>query len=360
MLELLSETKVGSSAAARKQNHTVRIQAGALDESEVRDGSIVLRGRIAAASLHRLLVDHEYQRPLGVRPEIDAAIRAGCVLPDVVLGCRGSDYSREGDDFLLKDQTYIIDGWQRIGTARAILEQIPHLEIRIGCLVHFGTTQEFEAALFTDLNKGQKRVASNLHLRNLRTKSNALLTLYGLSNNDQKFPIAGRVCWAQNMARQDLVTAVHMAKATQYLHGHIVGISGQRAEELASKLDELGDKITLQAIRFNVSAFFNLIEECWGLRKIEYRSAAPQVKGQFLNVLARLLSRHRVFWSADDRLLKVDSATKSRLRSFPIQDPQIRQLAGSSGAAKEILYETLLAHINKGRRDHRLKARDDE
>jgi hypothetical protein len=357
MLSDLKAPSIAVSCAAPRQHSVVRIQAAALDESEISGGSVVLRGRVASASLHRLLVDREYQRALGDRPDLDEAIRAGNVLPDVVLGCRGFDYDEDGADFLLKEPTFIIDGWQRIGTARKILDQIPHLEIRIGCLVHFGTDQKFEREQFTKLNRGQKKVKSNHHLRNLRQESPGLLTLYGLSHNERGFPLRGRVCWEQNMARHHLITAMHLMKAAQYLHSHHVGISGMNCEELAKSVDLIAQKVGLQTLRHNMSTFFSIVDEAWGVSNIEYRSSAPHMKGQFLNVLARLFSRHPVFWANDDKILKLDASTRSKLQSFQIRDPQVVQLAGSSGASKEILYQVLLNHINSGRREHRLVER---
>lgn len=338
----------------------VRIQCGALDESELRGGTVVLRGRVATASLHRLIVDTEYQRGLENRPDIYEALRAGDVLPDVVLGCRGANYRMDGDDFILTDPTFIIDGSQRIGTARVLLEAIPDIELRMGCLVHFGTTQEFERDLFTALNRGQKKVNPNLHLRNHRTKSTAILTLFGLTENDKNFPLLGRVCWEQSMRRGvHLITAATMAKTINYLHAHHSGISGMDVESLATSLDAAAAKIGLQSLRQNTATFFQLIEDCWGIRTIEYRASAPQIKGAFMVMLARFLSRHRNFWAGEgERLLKVDPATRSKLRSFPIQDPQIVQLSGSGGTARELLYAIILSHVNKGRREHRLVERE--
>jgi hypothetical protein len=84
------------------------------------------------------------------------------------------------------------------------------------------------------------------------------------------------------------------------------------------------------------------------------------MRGTFLSVLAKLLSDHHDFWTGDDdKRLFVEAPLKRKIAQFPISDPEVRHLAGSSGKAREILYLMLRDHINSGKRTKHLKARSE-
>ncbi len=334
----------------------VRIERASLDESAVTPGSIVLRGRLAPSTLRFLKVDKEYQRGLEERPDIFQAIKGGHVLPDVDIGIRGQDYFCEGDDFIIRSPCFLIDGWQRVGNALRMMELVPDTEIRLGALLHFGTTQAWEAARFTALNNNSKRVSPSLHMRNLRDQNMAVLTLYGLSENERNSPLLGRVCWEQNMRREHLLPALLFTKACLNLHSHRVGLTGVRVGDIAGGLDAARN-VSLPRFRHNCLTLFQTIEECFGISSIEYKRAATHLRGSFLISLARMLSRHTNFWEADDATLHVDSSWRRTLARFPIADPQVVQLAGSGGPAREILYEILVKHMNSGKRGNRLEPR---
>lgn len=154
----------------------VRIINGALDESETSCGGLVLNGRIDAATLRFLKVD-TYQRPLGDRSDIYKALKDGLVVPNIEIGVRGQDFACEGDDFIIKSPAYIIDGWQRVGTALKILDHIPSHPVRIFGSLHFGSDEIWERHRFNALNKNVRRVSPNLHLKNMRdTKVSASMT----------------------------------------------------------------------------------------------------------------------------------------------------------------------------------------
>ena len=336
----------------------VRIENGSLDESLASPGDIVLRGRVSPATLRFLHVDMEYQRGLDDRAEIFQALKEGCVVPDIDIGVRGQDYYCDGDDFVIRSPCYIIDGWQRVGTALRLLELVPDAEIRIGALLHFGTTQAWEAARFTALNNNSKRVSPSLHLRNLREQNPAVLTLYGLSENDGSSPLRGRVCWEQNMRREHLLPALQLAKTCLYLHRHVAPHNGVRAEAIAGGLQTAAARVGLRNFRQNCLTFFHVLEECFGVTSIEYKRAAPQIRGSFLLNLARLFSRHENFWDDAGLLLCVDSSWRRTLARFPMSDPHVVQLAGSGGPAMEILYDLMVKHMNSGKRTNRLIPRE--
>lgn len=335
----------------------VRIINGALDESEGSSSSLILNGRLDPATLHFLKVD-EYQRALGDRADIFNALKEGRVVPNVEIGVRGQDFGTHGDDFIINSPAYIIDGWQRVGTALRLLQLVPHQQIRIFASIHFDTTLEWERHRFTELNKNVKRISPNLHLRNMRDTNSAILKLYSLSTSDRSFPLYKKVSWQQNAQRGELVSAMTLALASRELHGHRGSLHGRTVELVSFALNRIVAGVTLPTFQRNIFTFFSLIDECWPLAAIEYRAKAPQIKASFMYQVARLLSQHPGFWEHNDNTLVIGVDDRRKLAKFPINDPQVVQLAGSAGAASRILYQLLVDHMNSGRRTQRLRARD--
>lgn len=339
----------------------VRIINGALDDDPSSPASIVLQGRIDPNTLRFLKVDNEYQRPLGDRADIFDALREGKVVPNIEIGVRGQDFEVDGNDVVIKSSCYIIDGWQRVGNALRLLELIPHQPIRLFASVHFGTDQIWERHRFNALNKNIKKVSPNLHMRNMRDTNEAVLTLYGLSNNDKTFPLFKKVCWSQNMQRGHLVSALVLAQAAMFLHGHQGGLAQGAVESVSRSLKRTVDAISLPVFRKNVSTFFSVVNECWPLNVIEYTRSAPQIKSTFLYELGRVLSRHPVFWDDPGHALFIGADDKRKLAKFPINDPQVSALASATGKARNILYQLIVDHMNSGRRqENRLVSRFDQ
>lgn len=335
----------------------VRIINGQLDEDPSSPHAIVMHGRIDPATLRFLKVDDDYQRPLGNRPDIWEALKEGTVLPAIELGVRGLDYRCDGDDFVISDPVYIIDGWQRVGTAMSLLDSLPQTPIRIFATIHFGTDDKWERHRFTDLNKNIKKVSPNLHLRNMRDSNDAILTLYGLSHNDRTFPLFERVQWSQNMLRGELISALVLGKVAMTLHAHATAIHSSSTQGIAAANARAAQTVSLNCYRRNVSTFFKIVDECWGIRNIEFRHGAPQIKVSFLICLARLFSSHVDFWDTDGRQFSVPADIRSKLRSFSVRDPQIASLAGSGGTATKLLFQMMVNHVNSGKRTRHLQPR---
>lgn len=334
----------------------IRIINGALDEDENSTSGLILNGRLDPYTLHFLKVD-EYQRALGDRPDIYTALKEGRVVPNIEVGIRGQDFTTEGDDYIIRSPAFIIDGWQRIGTARRLLEAIPDHPIRIFASIHFGTSPEWERHRFTELNKNVKRISPNLHLRNMRDQNSAVLKLYNISTTDRSFALYKKISWQQNAQRGELMSALTFAKTVAYLHSHRANILGSSVERVSEGLARVQQAVTPATFQRNVYAFFNLIDTCWPMSGIEYRQQAPQIKATFLTELARLLSRHVTFWEHNDNTLAISADDRRKLAKFPLNDPQVMQLAGTGGAARQILYRLLVDHMNSGRRTQRLRDR---
>lgn len=357
MLKQLSEKIETEVALDTRVDPVVRVINGALDENPDSSAGIVLNGRLDPATLHRLKVDSEYQRPLGDRPDIFEALKNGTIVPNIDIGVRGQDFDVDGDDFLIRSPAYIIDGWQRVGTARKLLEMIPEHPIRIFATVHFGTDAIWERHRFTELNKNVKKVSPSLHLRNMRDSNEAVLTLYGLSTNARDFALYHKVSWSQNMTRGELIPALLFAKVALRLHAHQTSLGGVTADAVSANLARAAKNLSLANFRKNVVTFFEVIDDCWGLRSIEFRHGAPQLKTQFLGQVARLFSGHLDFWDTNDRIFFVPADTRRKLAKFSIQDPHVRNLCGAGGPAGNILYEMLCTHVDSGKRTGRMRPR---
>lgn len=332
--------------------------------NELPSGEIVAHGWLDIDSMKALLVD-DYQREVlgaeasGKKSSLRRAIETGAHLPDIVIGMRGENYevSRGSSAMTLLDKCYIIDGLQRISALLFDSERNPDgaKNLRIGAEVRFNTTKDTEKDLFLTLNTSRIPVSPNVILRGLRDKHPGILTLYGLSHSDAKFALYRRVCWNQRMARSDLVTALMVAKVAGALHTTSGAVRSERAVPLASQIDEKAKKIGLSIFRRNVVAFFEVVDECFGIRNVTFKAVSPQLKTNFLLALAKVFASYEDFWDGD--ALHLDATTKKKLALFPINDPEIVRLAGSGTMTLPMLVQYLVEHLDKGKKLHRLKKR---
>lgn len=341
-------------------NNPVKLFNAALDDAEDSPAGVVLRGALDLGSLHHLLRD-DYQReaqPLTSQWRIIDALKTGSRLPDVDLGMRGEEFTTREGSFFLKDPVYIIDGIQRISTIIHFLSMNPGAVVRIGATVHLNTTKEWERERFHKLNNWRNKLSPNILLRNMRENNPGILMLYGISMNDKVFPLHHRVSWSQRMTKGELITALTFAKTIAFLHSHKVSSARNNVEEIGVGLQKLVEVVGIQALRENIRTFFDLIDSCWGIKSVQYKEGAIYMRGQFLHVLARLLSDHRDFWqdNAEKRLF-ISADLRRKIAQFPIHDPEVARLAGSSGSARQILYMLLRDHINKGKTTKRLTPR---
>lgn len=226
-------------------------------------------------------------------------------------------------------------------------------------MIRFDTTEAYERERFVTLNGSSRvKVSANIMIRNMRSEHPAVLMLYGLTHNDKSFVLQDRVAWGQNMARGELLPAFAFSKIVGRLHSHKIPARQNRLDLVVAALDRGVETFGVQVMRDNIRAFFDLVDECWGIRRIHYRDGAPYMKATFLTVLAQFISDHHDFWKApEERRLFVEADLRRKLAKFPMDDPQVGQLSGASGKAAEILYILLQSHINSGKRTRRLTSR---
>lgn len=336
---------------------TVRKERDMLDVLRVLNGALdtegeftVLRGRIDPATLDALQVD-DYQReilPASTIEEIVAGFRKndGSV-PDLDLGMRGARYDESGGTFVLHDPVFVIDGLQRVTAAKRYRDEggTPVL----GATVHFNTSYAWELDRFSTLNADRTKLSPNVLLRNTRGKYAAVDLLYAMSMSDPQLAMRDRVCWQQRKQRAHLITAVTFVRTINLLHLYLrPGIGGTTVDEVARGSQRLLDQIGRNTLRDNVRAFFQLVEDCWGIKTVTYSDTAPHIRYTFLHTLARVLDNHERFWREKKLFVEIDLVRK--LKAFKIYDPTVQQLSGSSGQAANYLYSLIVEHLNKGRR----------
>jgi hypothetical protein len=337
------------------ETQKIRILNPSIDDYH---NTVVIRGILDNDDLGNLKTDY-YQRellPSSSRKHIREAIISGARLPDVILGMRGDEFELDKKILYLVNPVFIIDGQQRIKTLIEMLEDAR--KIRLGATIHLNTIPDFERDLFQKLNQYQKQVSPNILLRNTKEDHPVIATMYGLTHTDKNFPLYDRICWSQNMKRNDLLSAATFLHIILHLHAHLAPGRATGVHYAVTNSDVLVKRIGLPAIRANIKTFFDLIETCWGIKRIHIKGGAPYMRRTFLEILGRLFSDHTDFWSGDkEQRLEIPYALRKKLTSFPISDPEIMRLAAASGASRITLYSHFINHINSSKRTHRLTSR---
>jgi hypothetical protein len=328
----------------------IKITKAALDDW---GSNIILRGVIDPASLATLKVD-SYQR--GVQPksyirQIMKGFGNSGGVPDIELGMRGHSFTEADGDFFLHDATYVIDGLQRRTAALEVLKG--GIQPKLGVMIHFDTTVEWETERFELLNRNRTKVSSSVLIRNLAQKNPAIKMLFELGM-DSSFALHNRICWDQRMKRGQIIYGQVVLKTMARLHRRFgQGLASSRYAEVSAAMEKLMMKVGRTTLRDNVIRFWELLDEAFNLRGVEIASAAPHIKGGFLKVLARVLADHQDFW--DDSRLVISSDLRRKIGQFAINDPSMSRLCGASGQALNELYYHFVEHINSGKRTRRLK-----
>jgi len=338
----------------------VKILKPSLDDDK---RQAVLRGIVSPGTLDSLRIDANYQRE-GLsshgRRAIVRAFETRGKLPDIVLGMRGDRFQIDDDgSVILIDPVYIIDGQQRRNTALEYINKFPDEPVRLGATVHFNTDVGWERNLFHDLNLHQTKVSPNIILRNIKEESPLLATIYGLTSSDRDFALYGRVCWSHNMARGELISALSFVRLSLALHAHLAAVLRTSVKEIPSACNNLTKAVGLPMARANVKEFWGVVDECWGLRSVQYKERITHLRTTFLDALIRTFSGHLDFWEGEGgRRLVVPTDLRRKLMKFPINDPEVMRLSGSGGQAREMLRMLMIQHVNSGKRTRRLTPRD--
>jgi len=330
---------------------SVKIINGALAEN---GHDIVLRGEVDPKSLNELKVD-DYQRevlPIAQITKLLKAFETGGRVPDIELGMRGQRYTERDGAFYLPDDIFIIDGLQRTSAARFFMQKggVP----RVGCIVHFDTTKDWERERFRILNVDRNKLSPNVLARNMCESNEAIDMLHRLTF-DSDFSMKNRICWTQRMQRDHLLSAMAYLKIVGFLHGHLGGVLHMSLSHLAPGLQKVQRRITRQTLRKNVVTFFDVVDQAWGVRCITFKEGAVHMRLTFLQCVAMLFSRHTNFWRGEQLVVETDIVKKLKL--FNTADPTVSRVSGGSGKARDLLLHLMLAHVNSGKRTRRLELR---
>lgn len=340
---------------------SIKIITGALHEDA--QGNIQLRGVISPESLAELKVG-SYQREILSHTKIEAlsaAIEKGKV-PDIELGVRGADYTNRDNTYYIKADTYIIDGLQRVTAAGHLMRTVKDAHPELGAKLHFNSTEQWERQQFRILNAERTKLSPNVLLRNYAPDSAVIHMIYGLSK-DPTFVLGHKITWTQYMRKNELITGVTFTKVIGFLHSFVLpGLQSlSNVGNMVEKEDKLMHITGRETLRENTKTFFNIIDQCWGIKQIAFRESAQVLRFNFLSSLATLLAMHPVFWRGDNGYrLFMDKDNIRKLAGFPISDPTISTLisTGTRGAGMKMLLNMMIDHINSGRRKNRLRTRD--
>jgi hypothetical protein len=119
-------------------------------------------------------------------------------------------------------------------------------------------------------------------------------------------------------------------------------------EELGAALglDPVADRHTIQV------AIRRAAQE---LEETDKRAVEPVTNVGYRVV--EVTERLRLARQHQRKAVRALSRGKSKLAKFPVTDPQIVNLAGSSGTSREMLYMLMVNHVNSGKRTRHLKPR---
>jgi hypothetical protein len=317
--------------------NVITIHGGALDELE--DGTIILRGVVDAGSIKDLRID-EYQREYlemyQIREKMNALAVGAC--PDIDLGMRGGNYTDKNGTFELSDPVYVIDGQQRCGWAKEMMEkgEDPHL----GATIHFNTTREWEEARFYDLNQARLRVSSNVLMRNKARTNQGLKILLEVSL-DPAFVLRNRICWNQKKNAEQLLTAATYIKVVARLHAGVAPGMINQLHHLGLALERFAGA-NRAALRNNTLTYFKTIHESWGL-DVSKKTHSPQTSNSFLMALSRVLAEDGNCWK--NNMFVPSDKMRKRLKVFNPFDPHVRQLCFGHGQASKVLYQYMIEQI---------------
>ena len=320
----------------------------------------VIRGELEPETLGQLQYDW-YQRgqvnPKKIRQLMDSIEKNSDNIPDLTLGMRGKSYEITNDGgVILSDPTFLIDGLQRWTASMFLLERTPPVLPYLGVKAFLPTDIDFELAMFRDLNAYRTSMSASVLLRNEKEYSKVAATLWGLSG-DQQFALAQRVGWNQQIDTTlggHLLRGIVLLDVMFRLHSHIPTITYTRGNVVKRvwALEKGIDAVGLQQARENLTRFFDIVDECWGIRGAQIKYNETFLTSGWLQTLAKLFSNHREFWR--DLEFNVPASHMRDLKRIRWTDPKLEQLARGNATAHDHLMTAFLDIMNKGKSTGRL------
>ena len=195
-------------------------------------------------------------------------------------------------------------------------------------------------------------VSANVLLRNSTDESSSVAALMAMSQNDKDFVLRNKICWNQRKGRGELMNALSVLKVVGFLHSHFGPGRSQRYNELMRATDKTMEIVGPHTWRANVRAYFDFLDQAFGVKSIRYVDLSAHIKFGFMRTLAQVFADHKSFWT--DTKLAIDPRDAQKMRMFPINDPGILALIGTGSGVNPLLYQRIVAHLNSGRRTTRM------
>jgi hypothetical protein len=304
-------------------------------------GHIILRGKIDQNDIRLLKIDW-YQRQQGFADkqikELCEKLFNGKKLADIVVGMRGHRYDLRGNDAVLHDPLYVIDGVQRQYAAMVAMRTRPDLKISLGIKVYFDTNDDIENEMFCEMNSTQQRMAATVLVRDRYKVSSTINVLFGLNTN-RDFALKDMVGWDQKNAQGQYLSGFGLCRVTGALFMHKGAKSGGKAYDLLAALDRACEKVSPDVLRDSVIRFFDVIDAAWRVRGAPKKPACLSLK--FLVVLAQLFSRYDAFWDGDEFFMP--AKYQKKLAKFDVAKikSQVDYLVQKQEDAKDVVFEVL-------------------
>ena len=148
------------------------------------------------------------------------------------------------------------------------------------------------------------------------------------------------------------MNALTVLKIIGALHSHFGPGRSPRYYHLMKSTDKTMVTVGPNTWRANVRAFFEFLDQAFGVKTIKYADLSAHIRFGFLRTLAQVFADHKSFWI--DTKLTIDPRDFQKMRAFPINDPGVVALIGGSSSVNPILYQKIVAHLNSGRRTTRM------
>jgi hypothetical protein len=318
---------------------------------------VVIRGELEPETLLGLQYDW-YQRgkvnAKKIREMMDGIEKSAENFPDLTIGMRGVAHDITNSEVILHDPTYIIDGLQRWTASVMLMEKgvLPYM----GCKVFLASDIDFELRMFRDLNSKRTSMSASVLLRNEKEYSRVAATLWGLAR-DPRFALCNRVAWDQQVDKTlngHLMRGVTLLDVVFILHSHVPTVTFQRGPVVKRlyALEKYIDAVGLQQVRENLTTFFDVVDEAWGIRNSQIKYNETFLTPGWLQTLAKLFSDHREFWR--DTELSVSASLMRDLKRIRWTDQNLEMMARGNATAQEHLKSAFLDIINKGKSTGRL------
>ncbi|HET9412278.1 MAG TPA: hypothetical protein VFO38_05585 [Candidatus Saccharimonadales bacterium] len=330
--------------------------------SEAPDGTQIVRGALTLDSI-KCIKEADYQRERGPVTSIDewkSSYRKGLV-PDIFLGARGKKLDVVDGLCVIKAKVYVVDGLQRMTALEELMldavQNGGECDFYLGCAIRLGTNEALERTMFDLYNFNRKQVNANVRLRNMAVKVPLLYRLVRLTQ-DPEFLLQGRVTWTQSAKPGDLIGSLALVKTLGMLHSIWPGMQERSYLPLLDSLSALGERIGEDVLFANLTTFFGLIEQVWGIGRFnKATSATPHLKLTFFKALAYMLSHHSNFW--DGQRLVIDDDQAIRFADFPFSEPAIKEeLKSDSPKGRDFLALKLTKHWDGRRKKDLLEKRE--